>query len=129
MVGSSGTPRVMASPAALAAVALARAERGPLMFVLSSGCCDGGAPMCFREGEFKVGEHDVLVGYVGGCPVYVDHRHDAAWGPAPILLDVARGEPEGFSLAAGHGTHFVIRSSDAATGPDDGATDAATVST
>ena len=38
------------------------AINGPLMFHQSGGCCDGSSPMCYLEGEFKVGGQDVLVG-------------------------------------------------------------------
>jgi uncharacterized protein (DUF779 family) len=31
------------------------------MFHQSGGCCDGSAPMCFPEGEFRTGGSDVLL--------------------------------------------------------------------
>ena len=40
-------------------------RHGPVMFHQSGGCCDGSAPMCYPEGEFRVGGSDVLLGYVG----------------------------------------------------------------
>jgi uncharacterized protein (DUF779 family) len=107
--GPLETPRVIASPAALVAVARLVGDGGPVLFFISGGCCDGSTPMCFREGEFKIGEHDALVGRVLGCPVYIDARQARAWGDAPLVLDVGAGEPEGFSLPAGVDGHFVIR--------------------
>ncbi len=109
MSGLSETPRVMATPAALVALANLVSEGGRVLFFLSGGCCDGSTPLCFREGEFKIGEHDVLLGTVLGCPFYIDHRQARAWGAAPIVLDVGGGEPEGFSLPAGVDRHFLIR--------------------
>jgi len=102
-------PRVTATPAAEAAVARLRETHGPLMFVQSAGCCDGSAPMCFPLGEFLVGHHDVLLGEVLGCPFYIDAGHLAAWPHGVLVLDVEPGFADGFSLAAGEGTHFITR--------------------
>lgn len=107
-----GTTRISATPAARRAIAALRAELGgPVMFVQSGGCCAGSTPMCFRDGEFLVGDVDVLLGDLDGCPFYIDARLDDAWGRGHLLLDVAAGPPEGFSLAAGaEDRHFVTRS-------------------
>jgi uncharacterized protein len=103
-------PAVVATPAALEAIAGLVAERGPVMFFQSGGCCDGSLPLCFAEGEFIVGEHDVLLGHVGGAPFYIDHRQYETWKHTQLILDVGGGEPEGFSLAAGEARHFITRS-------------------
>jgi uncharacterized protein (DUF779 family) len=58
-----------------------------------------------------IGSGDVLVGTVGGCPVYVDRRQLEAWPHADLVLDVEPGYADGLSLAAGEGLHFVGRSS------------------
>jgi uncharacterized protein (DUF779 family) len=34
----------------------------------------------------------------------------AAWQHTQLIIDVAKGEPEGFSLPAGQDEHFVTRS-------------------
>jgi len=102
--------RVVATPAALEAIDHVVAERGPVMFFQSGGCCDGSLPMCFGEGEFVIGGHDVRLGTVGGCPFWMDHRQFEAWKHTQLILDVGAGEPEGFSIAAGEGRHFVTRS-------------------
>jgi uncharacterized protein (DUF779 family) len=101
---------VVATPAALAAISELVGERGQLMFFQSGGCCDGSLPMCFKKGEFVIGDHDVLLGMVGGCPFYIDHRQHEAWKHTQLILDVDEGYPEGFSLPAGDDAHFVIRS-------------------
>jgi uncharacterized protein (DUF779 family) len=103
-------PGVVATPAALAAIAELVAVRGPILFFQSGGCCDGSLPMCFEDGEFVIGDHDVLLGRVGGCPFYIDHRQYAVWKHTQLILGVGEGEPEGFSIPAGAGRHFVIRS-------------------
>jgi uncharacterized protein (DUF779 family) len=101
--------RVIATEAARLAVRRLRAVRGPLMFVQSAGCCGGSAPMCFPRGEYLTGAGDLLLGPVEGCPFYIDRRLYEAWHPGRLVLDVEPGDPEGFSLAAGDGLHFVTR--------------------
>ena len=103
-------PAVVATPAALEAIARLVAERGPVMFFQSGGCCDGSLPMCFDDGEFIIGDHDVLLGDVGGCPFYIDGRQYEVWKHTQLILDVGEGAPEGFSLAAGDDEHFITRS-------------------
>jgi uncharacterized protein (DUF779 family) len=85
------------------------------MFVQSGGCCAGSTPMCFPAGELVIGDIDVLLGEIDGCPFYIDARLDDAWGRDQLVLDVAPGPPEGFSLAAGHNLHFVTHSATCAT--------------
>ena len=103
--------RVTATPAARRAIAdLCATVGGPVMFVQSGGCCAGSTPMCFPDGEFIVGEGDVLLGDIDGCPFYIDARLDQAWGRDCLVLDVGVGPPEGFSLGAGEGRHFVTTS-------------------
>ena len=101
---------VTATPAATEAVARLRARRGAVIFYQSGGCCDGSLPICLEEGELLLGEGDVLLGHVAGCPFYIDRRQLAAWGAPQLVLDVADGEPEGFSLGADADKHFVTKS-------------------
>ncbi|MBF6556507.1 MAG: DUF779 domain-containing protein [Acidimicrobiales bacterium] len=103
-------PRVVATPAALEAVTRLVAERGPIMLFQSGGCCDGSLPMCFDDGELVVGDRDVLLGTVGGCPFYIDGRQYEVWKHTQLIVDVGEGAPEGFSLPAGEDGHFVTRS-------------------
>lgn len=99
-----------ATPAALEAIAQLASDGGPVMFFQSGGCCDGGIPLCFRQGEFVIGDLDVLLGVVGDAPYFVDHRQYELLRRTRLTLDVAAGEPEGFSLSAGRDRHFVVRS-------------------
>lgn len=102
---------VIATEAARQAVNRLRAARGPLMFVQSAGCCAGSVPMCFPAGEYLVGGNDLMLGSIEGCPFYIDARIYRSWDDAELILDVAPGEPEGFSLGAGPGEHFVLSAS------------------
>jgi len=110
--GGKPTARVSATPAARAAIRRLRAARGEgLMFVQSAGCCAGSAPMCFPAGEFIVGDADQLLGVIEGCPFYIDARIYQSWDHPHLVLDIAPGNPEGFSLGPGGGLHFVTRGS------------------
>ena len=85
-------PRITATPAAGQAITRLLAERGgPVMFVQSGGCCAGSTPMCFPAGEFLVGDGDVLLGEIDGCPFYIDAALDRAWHQDRFVLDVAAG--------------------------------------
>ena len=107
---STVAPGVIATEGALAAIADLAQDQGPVMFFQSGGCCDGSLPICFADGEFVIGDHDVLLGHVGGYSFYIDHRQYEAWKHTQLILDVGVGEPEGFSLAAGEERHFITRS-------------------
>ena len=67
--------------------------------------------MCFPAGEFILGDTDLLLGMIEDCPFYIDARIYRSWDDAELILDVAPGNPEGFSLGAGPGEHFVLRAS------------------
>jgi uncharacterized protein len=64
-------PRVIFTEEALSLTRRLRAENGPLIFHLSGGCCEGSAPMCFRQSDFRVGARDVLLGLIEDSPFYV----------------------------------------------------------
>ncbi len=101
-------PTVSASPAALQLIEKLTAEHGPLLFHASGGCCDGTAPMCFKQGELAI-LNDHLLGHIGGAPYYMtghawDLSHDMAF-----VIDIVPGEGTGFSLDQGTGFSFVIQ--------------------
>jgi uncharacterized protein len=100
--------RIVATDAALAELRRLRAEHGPLMLFQSGGCCDGSLPICLADGELVIGPNDVLLGEVDGCPVYIDAEQDRRWRRPTLVLDLAEGAPEGFSLG-GTNVHFVTR--------------------
>ncbi len=103
---------ITATQQAHRAIARLRAARGGrLIFIRPAGRCAGSTTICLDEGEFVLGDDDVLLGVIDGCPVYVDARLDEAWGRSQLTIDVEQGRPEGDSLAAGPDLHFVITSS------------------
>jgi uncharacterized protein (DUF779 family) len=101
---------IEATEKALWKIAELVAQRGPLMFHQSGGCCDGSAPMCFVQGEFKLGARDVLLGHVGGCPFYMGGDQFERWKHTRLILDLVPGRGAGFSLEAPDGVRFLIRS-------------------
>lgn len=106
----AGPARVVATPAALALIETLVAQHGPLMFHQSGGCCDGSAPMCFLEGEFKTGGQDVLLGAIGGAEVYIGARQFELWRHTQLIIDAVPGRGAGFSLEAPEGMRFLTRS-------------------
>ena len=100
----------MATAAAREAIRRLSADRGPLMFFQSGGCCDGSLPICLDAGELIIGGDDVLLGEIEGAPVYIAGGQHEAWKHTQLVLDVDEGEPEGFSIAAGEGRHFSLLS-------------------
>lgn len=100
-------PRVVCTDEAAGAISRLVADRGPVFFFQSGGCCDGSLPMCFAQGELILGHGDVLLGSVAGAPFYIDARQYERWRHTQLVLGVRPGEPEGFSLGAGADAHFV----------------------
>ena len=102
--------RVVATPAALELIEKLRGLYGPLFFHQSGGCCDGSAPMCFMEGEFRPGGQDVRLGEIGGCPFYMGAAQFEYWSHPQLIIDVVPGRGASFSLEAPEGVRFLTRS-------------------
>ncbi|MCD2263799.1 DUF779 domain-containing protein [Dietzia aurantiaca] len=109
-------------------------RHGPVMFHQSGGCCDGSAPMCYPDGEFRVGQRDVLVGEVdlaqGDRDVPAGDDDEArlnssssstrvrfwisgsqfdTWKHTQLVLDAVPGRGSGFSLENPTGKRFLSR--------------------
>ncbi len=102
--------RVDATAAAIDLVRRLKAEHGNLMFFQSGGCCDGSSPMCYPDGEMRIGERDVLLGEIEGCRVYIGGAQFEAWKHTALTFDVVPGRGSGFSLEAPLGVRFLTRS-------------------
>jgi len=102
--------RVLATDAALELIERLKATHGPLMFHHSGGYCDGSAPMCYPDGEFRTGGNDVRLGEIGGAAVYMDADQFAYWKHTQLIIDVVPGRGSGFSLEAPEGVRFLTRS-------------------
>jgi hypothetical protein len=108
--------RIATTPAADDLLRKLTSQHGPLMFHQSGGCCDGSAPMCYNEGEFKVGGADVLLGeifvseIVASIKVWISLEQFEYWSHTHITIDVVPGRGGGFSLETPEGLRFLIRS-------------------
>lgn len=98
---------VRATRAALEVIEDLEAAHGPLMFFQSAGCCDGGSPMCLKDGELPLSPDDVRLGELGGAGFYIHAQQYERLGKPSMLVDVSPGAAEGFSLEALQGVHFV----------------------
>jgi len=110
-------PTVTATPAAEELLERLRAEHGRLTIFQSGGCCEGSTPICLPEGELPTGPNDLLLGEVGGTPVYVDAEQYARWRRPALQLDVGRGPAQGFSLSLPQ-AHLVTRTPSAGVDAD-----------
>jgi uncharacterized protein (DUF779 family) len=102
--------RVSATAAALALIAELQREYGPILFHQSGGCCDGSSPMCYPASEFRIGGSDILLGEVGGAPVYIGRAQGALWAHTQLILDVVPGRGGMFSLDNSREMRFLTRS-------------------
>ena len=109
------TGRVNLTPAAADLLRRLVSRHGPVMFHQSGGCCDGSAPMCYPDGEFRIGGSDVHVGDLtveGLDPMgfYMSESQYEYWKHTHLTVDVVKGRGSGFSVEAPEGVRFLIRS-------------------
>lgn len=102
--------RVSCTPEASELIRELREQHGPLMFHQSGGCCDGSSPMCYPLGELVVGQRDVLLGEIEGCPFYIGGDQWETWKHTRLIIDVVPGRGGGFSLESPTGKRFLTRS-------------------
>lgn len=102
--------RVIATDDALALIAEIRRDHPDILIHQSGGCCDGSSPMCYPAGEFRIGENDVLLGWIGPVPVYIGGRQYEAWKHTLLILDAVPGRGGMFSLDNGRERRFLVRS-------------------
>ena len=101
---------VTATPAALDLIAEIVADHGPVLFHQSGGCCDGSSPMCYAQGDFRIGERDVKLGEIGGMPVYISASQYEVWKHTRLIIDAIPGRGGMFSLDNGREMRFLTRS-------------------
>jgi uncharacterized protein (DUF779 family) len=88
--------RVALTPEAADLLRRLRAVHGPLMFHQSGGCCDGSSPMCYPDGDFKIGGVDVHLGDLqveGIEPVsfWMSQSQFEYWKHTHLTIDVVEG--------------------------------------
>nr|WP_120285073.1 DUF779 domain-containing protein [Dietzia kunjamensis]MBB1011595.1 DUF779 domain-containing protein [Dietzia kunjamensis]MVZ91801.1 DUF779 domain-containing protein [Microbacter sp. ANSKLAB05]RKE65593.1 hypothetical protein BXY47_1761 [Dietzia kunjamensis] len=105
-------PRLVATEPAVELIRELVDRHGPVMFHQSGGCCDGSAPMCYPDGEFRVGQRDVLVGELDLAPgvrVWISGSQFETWKHTQLVLDAIPGRGSGFSLENPTGKRFLSR--------------------
>ena len=102
--------RVICTDAARQLIEKLERFHGPLLFHQSGGCCDGSAPMCYPLGELLIGDADVRLGEIGGCPFYMSRAQFAYWEHTQLTIDVVPGRGGMFSLEGPEGLRFLTRS-------------------
>ena len=114
---TSGSPiaRVELTEKAVALLAELTEMHGPLMFHQSGGCCDGSSPMCYPDGEFRIGAVDVRLAELdAGLPevisFWMSESQFAYWSHTHLTVDVVPGRGSGFSVESPTGQRFLIRS-------------------
>lgn len=103
-------PRITISPEAALIVSDLKRRFGPLLFHQSGGCCDGSQPMCFQEGDFKIGESDVCLGIIEDCPFWMSKDQFEYWKHTQLNMHVTPGRGSSFSLEIPMGIRFIIQS-------------------
>ncbi|MCV7257773.1 DUF779 domain-containing protein [Mycobacterium shimoidei] len=106
------THRVVITAAAATLLRQLIERHGPVMFHQSGGCCDGSSPMCYPDGDFIVGDRDVLLGVLDvedGVPVWISGPQFQTWKHTQLVIDVVPGRGGGFSLEAPEGMRFLSR--------------------
>lgn len=101
---------VCATDASLEFIEKLKAKHGPLLFHQSGGCCDGSSPMCYQQGEFMIGDSDVLLGEIGDCPFYIGKAQYEYWKHTQLIIDIVPGRGGMFSLEGPEGMRFLTRS-------------------
>ena len=109
---TSAPPRALITKPAADLLVRLQSRHGALMFHQSGGCCDGSSPMCYPDGEFLVGDRDILLAVfdVGeGVPVWISGPEFEAWNHTQLVIDVVPGRGGGFSVEAPEGMRFLSR--------------------
>lgn len=106
------TSRALITAAAADLLRTLQNRHGALMFHQSGGCCDGSSPMCYPDGDFIVGDRDILLGVLDvgdGVPVWISGPQFDAWKHTQLVIDVVPGRGGGFSLESPEGMRFLSR--------------------
>jgi uncharacterized protein (DUF779 family) len=91
-------------------------RNGPLMFHQSGGCCDGSAPMCYPNGDFRTGGADVMLqeitveGIAEPIRFWMSAEQFEYWKHTHLTIDVVPGRGSGFSLETTENMRFITRS-------------------
>ncbi len=100
---------IVATSKALEYIQYLKTKYGQIIFHQSMGCCNGTAPICLQEGDLILGEDDIQIGTIGGCPYYMDKRQLDYLQHTKMIVDIVKGKSGVFSLEATDEMMFIIK--------------------
>lgn len=65
--------------------------------------------MCYPRDEFRVGQSDVLLGWIEQSPVYIGGAQFATWQHTQLIIDAVHGRGGMFSLDNATDQRFLVR--------------------
>lgn len=101
--------RVGATEAALDLLGEIQSNHGAVRFHYGGGCVGNCDLLCLPEGELELDDQDCYLGDIDGASIYVRSRHANDWEAYQMIFDVVRGHGGSFSLDAGTGRRFIVR--------------------
>lgn len=104
------TQRVLVSEKAAQLIQTLKERNGALMFHQSGGCCDGSQPMCYEQGDFKIGNSDICLGEIEGCEFWMSKDQFEYWKHTQLTIDVIEGRGSSFSIEIPLGYRFIVHS-------------------
>ncbi len=102
--------RLTATPVTLEWLKKLTQFHGPLLFYQSGGCCEGSAPLCLPQGDYRIGDSDVFLGMIGETPFYMSESQFEYWKHTQLIIDVIEGGGNAFSVESPEGISFHTRS-------------------
>ena len=102
--------RVIATQEALKLTERIKSRHGAIMFYQSGGCCEGSVPMCYVEGDFKLGDSDIYLGTIGDVPFYIHRAQYEHFKQTQLIIDAMAGRGASFSLDSVEEMHFITKS-------------------
>ncbi|EON73928.1 DUF779 domain-containing protein [Lysinibacillus sp. NPDC048646] len=102
--------QVIATKEALKLIELIKSRHGAIMFYQSGGCCEGSVPMCYVEGDFKLGDNDIYLGTIGDVPFYIHRAQYEYFKHTQLIIDAMVGRGASFSLDSVEEMHFITKS-------------------
>lgn len=110
IAGADMDGHVEATTTALELLSKIQEKHGEVSIHYEGGYASGSDAMCLPVGEMRVSDRDILLGVVAGSPIFVYGRNVQDWDERCFVLDAILGTTGAFSLDAGTGYRFFVRS-------------------
>ncbi|MEL7211105.1 MAG: DUF779 domain-containing protein [Pseudomonadota bacterium] len=110
IAGADTGEHVEATASALKLLKEIQKKHGEVSIHHEGGYANGSDAMCLPVGELRISDRDILLGVVAGSPIFVYGRNVQDWDDRRFVLDAIPGTGGAFSLDAGTGYRFFVRS-------------------